>query len=139
LTDLGPGNAEVVVDASVLSKWIKPEGESHLEAAERLRAQFNRGALLIVVPPLVFLEVLNAAAWRWAWSASRIHNLAVELERLMFHVQQPPLERVAYWASQGLTAYDACYVALAEARRTVVVTDDAQMISIGGPHVRALA
>lgn len=45
---------------------------------------------------------------------------------------KPNLERVAHWAALGLTAYDACYVALAEERKTVMVTADAQILTVSG-------
>jgi hypothetical protein len=38
-----------------------------------------------------------------------------------------------YWAGPGLTAYDACDVALAEERRTVLITADACLPAVAGP------
>ena len=64
---------------------------------------------------------------------------AERLLRLRFTVLQPDLVGVARWTARGLTAYDACYVALAEERRTAVVTADRQMLSIGGSLAVALS
>lgn len=130
---------EVVLDASVLVKWFKTAGEQHVIAARRLRGRFERGELLIVVPPLLFLELLNLAARRWAWGEVRLEQLATRLEALGLEVQEPPLTRVAHWSSLGLTAYDACYVALAEARRVALVTADDRILAVAQGIARSIA
>jgi predicted nucleic acid-binding protein len=130
---------EWVVDASVLVKWFKPDDEDLVENAERLRAAYTRGDLRFAAPPLLPIELLNIAARRARWDAPRVQWLARALLALRFEIQQPDLAVVAVWCNRGLTAYDACYVALAQERNTVVVTDDDEMIAIGGRFVRALA
>ena len=96
------------------------------------------GELVVVVPPLLHLELLNVARRRWAPSESQLVEFARTMLGYGFIVQQPDLVAVARWTALGLTAYDACYVALAEERRTFVVTADRQMLSIGGPLAVAL-
>ena len=93
----------------------------------------------MLAPPLLFLELLNVAARRWGWEAERLERFAADLELLGLEVQQPSLARVAAWCSRGLTAYDACYVALAEARRTLVVSDDERLVAAAGVLARPLA
>src|SRR5687768_15678979 len=110
-----PGRArrpvtEAVLDASVLIKWFKTAGEAHVAEAGELRARFSRRELLVIVPPLLFLELLNAAARRWAWDAAQLEQLAQGLDALDFQIEQPSLAGIAYWCSRGLTAYDACYL-----------------------------
>jgi len=65
--------------------------------------------------------------------------LAGALLAARFGIGQPPLERVAYWSGRGLTAFDACYVALAEERRTVVITADDRILAVAGQLAEALA
>ena len=79
---------------------------------------------------LLFLELINIAARRRAWPADRLSELARGLLAARFIIGEPPLDRVAYWAGRGLTAYDACYVALAEERRTVVITADERILAV---------
>ena len=93
------------------------------------------------MPYLLFLELINVAARRWAWPPDRLIEMVTGLLAARFGMGQPPLERVAYWAGRGLTAYDACYVALAEERRTVVITADERILTVAGSwqsHSRAL-
>jgi len=122
---------ELVLDTSVLAKWFRPEPEVNTDAALRLLDEFEAGDLHVVVPPLVYLELLNIGVRRWATDADQLLAFASRLLGLPFTVRQPDLLAVARWTARGLTAYDACYVALAEERGTTVVTDDRQMLTVG--------
>ena len=130
---------EAVVDASVLVKWFKEENETQLEAARALNTRYERGELLIRVPPLLFIEILNIAARGMRWAAMDLEMLARQLDRHRFYVEQPPLVHVARWASRGLTAYDACYVALAEARRVPLITADERIVAVAPEVAQPLA
>lgn len=129
---------EVVLDASVVLKWFHSEGESHHEAAQGLRDRFEAGELRVVAPPLLWLEVLNVAARRWHWPAAQLGQLAAALPELGFELIEPELAGVARWAAEGLTAYDAAYVAVAEQAGVRVVTDDAEIIRAAGDYATAL-
>ena len=129
---------EQVVDASILIKWFRRAGESQIQAARALRQRFEAGELLLVVPPLLFLELLNAAARRWGYTPAQLSRLARDLDRIGLEVAQPSLGGVARWSGRGLTAYDACYVALAEERGCALVSDDRRILAVAGPIARAL-
>ena len=130
---------ELVLDASVVAKWYHRENETNVEAAEELRTEFGSGGLSVAVPPLMHIELMNLAARRWRFTELDLLELGRSLLELPFIVQQPHLVSVGRWAGRGLTAYDACYVALAEERRTTVVTADRQMVSVAAPLAVALA
>jgi predicted nucleic acid-binding protein len=123
---------EVVLDASVLIKWLSDAGEQKAEAARALEVEYRRGEIQVVVPYLLFLELINVASQRWAWPPERLIEMVGALRAARFGIGRPPLDRVAYWAGRGLTAYDACYVALAEDRRTVVITADERILAVAG-------
>jgi predicted nucleic acid-binding protein len=129
---------EIVLDASVLAKWFRTEVQRQTAAARRLRRRYTQGELAIMAPALLYLEMLNIAARRWRWPARRVAALAGRLKRYGFTIDEPPPERVAHWSGKGLTAYDACYLALAEHRRCVLVTADDQLSAAGGRFVRSL-
>jgi len=130
---------EVVLDASVVLKWFHREGEANVEAARRLRKDFQAGELRVVAPPLLWLEILNVAARRWRWDSSQLDRLAFLVPDLGFEEVEPELERVAEWAAQGLTAYDAAYVATAEEAGIPLVTDDLAICRIAPDLSEALA
>ena len=125
---------ELVLDASVVLKWFRSENERHLGAARSLRAAFEAGELLVFAPPLLRLEIVNAAGRRWGWDEALLVDLATALDELGFQLQEPELGRVARWTAKGLTAYDAAYVALAEAEGLELITDD-DLITALAPHV----
>lgn len=128
-----------MLDASVVLKWFREGGERHLDPARSLRAAFEAGGLEVLAPPLLCLEIVNVAGRRWRWSEDALVELAVALEEIGFEYEEPDLARVASWTARGLTAYDAAYVALAEARATRLITDDDLVVSLAGEVARALA
>jgi len=119
---------EVVLDASVVLKWFHSEGEEHLDAALQLRGHFEAGELRVLVPSLLWLEVLNVAARRWGWTKVQLKQLAAALPQLGFELIEPELAGVAHWAACGLTAYDAAYLVVAEQAGVQLITDDGQIV-----------
>jgi predicted nucleic acid-binding protein len=130
---------EAVLDASVVLKWFRSDGERHLDPARSLRASFEAGRLIVLAPPLLRLEIVNVAGRRWRWGEDALVDLAVALDDLGFEFEEPELTRVASWTARGLTAYDAAYVALAEAREVPLVTDDDLVVRVAGDVATALA
>lgn len=118
---------EAVLDASVVIKWFHAEGERNLEDALDLRRRYEAGELRVLAPPLLQLEILNVAARSWRWPEKRLQQLAGTLADLGFELVEPPLPALARWASRGLTAYDAAYVAVAEEAGVLLATDDAEI------------
>jgi predicted nucleic acid-binding protein len=66
-------------------------------------------------------------------------DLAVALDELGFEFEEPDLPRVATWTARGLTADDAAYLALAEARATPLITDDDLVVAVAGDIATALS
>jgi len=130
---------EAVLDASVVLKWFRSDGERHVDPARALRATFETGQLAVLAPPLLRLEIVNVAGRRWQWGEGALVELAVALDELGFEFEEPELPRVASWTARGLTAYDAAYVALAEARSTPLITDDDLVVAVAGDIATALS
>ncbi|MDP8977092.1 MAG: type II toxin-antitoxin system VapC family toxin [Actinomycetota bacterium] len=129
---------EIVLDASVVIKWLKATGERHVEEAVDLRARYLAGSVTVVTAPLLRLEVLNVFGRRWRWPAEHLREMAVRLELLGFQFVEPPLVLVAEWTAAGLSAYDASYVALAETRGVPLVTDDDLVVRVADGLARPL-
>jgi predicted nucleic acid-binding protein len=130
---------EVVLDASVVIKWFRAEGERHAEEARALRTAFEAGGLIVFAPPLLWLEIVNVAGRRWQWDEAALVELAAALDDLGFELSEPDLARVAAWTARGLTAYDAAYLAVAEATHARLVTDDELIIATAGELAQPLA
>ena len=118
---------EVVLDASVVLKWLRA-GEPGTAQALELRDAYEAGRLSVAVPSLLFLEIMNAAGRSWRLPEEELLELASACRELEFDVLEPDILAVADWVSSGLTAYDAAYVALAETLGRRVVTADEQIL-----------
>lgn len=120
----------IVVDSSIVLKWLGEEADS-----EKARALAEES---LVAPPLLSLEVLNVAARKWQWDEEALLELVRELDRSGIAFDEPPLAGVARWSARGLTAYDASYVALAEAHECELVTVDTAILELAVDIARPL-
>jgi len=102
------------------------QAERHLGAAGAFRNRFEDGDLRVITPRLLYLEILNVAARKWLWTEERLTELALMLPELQFGVIEPALDLPAKWASTGLTAHDACFVAVADQAGVPLIADDAE-------------
>jgi predicted nucleic acid-binding protein len=120
----------IVVDASVLAPALADDGDDGDRARERLRGED------LAAPELIDLEVLSTL--RRAARAKRLDEDR-SLEALA-DLAALPLRRVPHLPLLGrvwelrdnLSAYDASYVALAEALDTVLVTADGRIERASG-------
>ncbi len=119
---------ELVLDASVVLKWFHTAGEPRAKRARGLRERYVSGEFRVLAPPLLWLELLNVAARRWRWEEDRLRSLVATLPGLGFEMVEPGLVTTARWCGQGLTAYDAAYVALADEAGAKLITDDAEIV-----------
>jgi predicted nucleic acid-binding protein len=121
---------EAVLDASVVLKWFRTKGERHWQVARAVRKEFEAGEALVFAPPLLFIEILNVAGRRWRLTSAQLERLAGALASLGFDLVEPDLLAVARWTAQGLTAYDAAYVAVAEQTGAQLITDDDEIVRV---------
>jgi predicted nucleic acid-binding protein len=129
---------EVVLDASVILKWFVPTDERGRDEARGLRDEYRAGRLIVLVPSLLYLELLNVAGRRWGWDEAALLGLAAGLQDLLFEVADPDPSAVGTWVARGLTAYDAVYVAAAEEREIHLVTDDRTILTVAREVARPL-
>ena len=120
----------IIVDASVLAVALGDDGTDGRRARDRLADE------TLAAPELVDLEVVSV--WRRhvaakLMTARRAASAVSDLEDL-------PLRRSPHWQilqriwqlRQSVTAYDAAYVALAEALDVVLVTADGRLARASG-------
>ena len=120
----------IVVDASVLAVALGDDGAD----GERARVRLTDEAL--AAPELVDLETVSVwrrhvaaklmTARRAALAVSDLKNLPLQRSP-----HRPLLERI-WELRNGVTTYDAAYVALAEALDVVLVTADARLARAPG-------
>ncbi len=117
-----------VVDASVVVKWFLDEEGS--KEALALREQHITGKITLVVPELLFIEVLNALRYKGGTQKSlaeanrALWNIQLHTERLTSFL----LEKASALATtQNLSLYDALYLALALLYGCPLVTADTSL------------
>ena len=125
-----------VLDTSVTIKWIPGavSDDDDLRAATELLQRYQDGEFQVMVPPLHELEMVNVAARRWKWDEASLMGIAGVVADLSFDVTTPDLDAVAGWASEGLSAYDASFVALAEQVGAPLVTADRALVRKASGH-----
>jgi predicted nucleic acid-binding protein len=124
----------IVLDASALIEVL-----TRSERGLRVQARILRAPESIHAPALIDLEVaqvlrryvgLGQVPEHWARSALDI-VLAFPMTRYLHE----PLMKRAWALRENITAYDAAYVALAEALRAPLVTCDAKLARFRGAKV----
>jgi predicted nucleic acid-binding protein len=124
----------IVVDASVLAPALADDDADGDLARERLRGE------QLVTPELVDLEVvstLRRAARAGRLGQERSGQALADLAALpLRRVPHLPLLARVWELRDNLTAYDAAYVALAEAVDVLLLTADGAWVKAAGIHCR---
>jgi predicted nucleic acid-binding protein len=125
----------IVLDASVVIEILRPS-----PIQQTLDRRFSSGEVSLHAPHLLALEVAQGLRRLVARSAITAHRGTLALRRLadlslITHDHDLLLDRV-WELRDNLTAYDAVYVALAEALDAPLLTCDARMASAPGHRAR---
>ena len=123
----------IVVDASVLANVVGDDGADGQLARAELRS-----AVDIAAPDLVDVETVAVLRKRWlggTLTERRFASAVDDLEEIAIdRYPTRPLMRRAYGLRANVTAYDAVYVALAEALDCELVTGDKRLANATGPR-----
>jgi predicted nucleic acid-binding protein len=118
-----------VIDASVVAKWFLKEANT--DKALKLREEHLTGKTTLIVPELIFLEVLNALRFRPVHGEKAIKKANNDLWDTQFHVERISpylLEKAAQLAlKHDLSMYDAIYAALSQLHGCALVTEDEKL------------
>lgn len=124
----------IVLDASAALALLRAEPSG--AAVARALEEATRGDAAILVPDHFWLEVVNVLARRYGWEADAIvaavHGLD-ELGIVTVAIERPiVLLALDHVARDGLTAYDAAYLALAEVAAGALLTLDGPLAEAAG-------
>ena len=128
------GLAPVVIDASIGVALARDEPASQ-ESAARISELHSEGRRLFV-PSVFWLEVINVLGRRYRAEPPQLLEALVELEAIGLETVEldRPMLLLALdaVARHGLTAYDAAYLALADAADARLLTGDAELATAAG-------
>ena len=123
----------IVVDASVLANVIGDDGSDGRRARHEVRSAGEMSA-----PDLVDVETLAVLRKRWLAGTISERRFAAALDDLdAIELDRYPtllLVRRGFDLRANVTAYDAMYVALAEALRCELLTSDRRLAAAPGPR-----
>jgi predicted nucleic acid-binding protein len=137
--------SKIVVDTSVLIKWIKTRDEELRSEALELLGVVQRQALEVTVPALLLYELGNLLLLKTRLDSNSIVAAIEHVLRLPIAVANPEpgvLRRTARLGRElELTFYDASFLALAEELDCVFVTADRRLFNAARrlPRVRHLS
>lgn len=125
-------NKSIVIDASVVAKWLLPDEENLV--ASLIKKEFTKRTVSISVPVFIFYEVnnlLKSAVLSGRLDAKRAVNLYEAFLDFDF---------IVYWSKQllrtalqtaidlNISSYDASYVVLAESLQIPFYTADEKLV-----------
>ncbi len=117
----------VVVDSSVTVKWINQIDESLLDKADKLLSDAQEGSVNLLSPELSKYEVGNALLKKGLDLPKAYESLGTIYQLpLTFIPESEELAKQTYKMAQenGITYYDASFIALAEENNATLVTDN---------------
>lgn len=121
---------EIVVDASVVVKWYIEEKDSVF--ARILRDQFIEGKIDLLVPSIMYFEVLNALNYSELFEPSELINAGESLENYNFSEikikKNIRKDMINIAVDHRLSIYDASYVAIGIALGKLFCTADERII-----------
>ncbi|MCF2139244.1 MAG: type II toxin-antitoxin system VapC family toxin [Candidatus Lokiarchaeota archaeon] len=116
----------IIVDASVIVKWFIDENNS--DKAEKIKEQFVNEEINIIIPSLLYYEVLNALKYSKLFNVRELNLVGESLENYGFDVfaikDEIREKMVEISLNFDVSIYDASYIALADKFNTQMVTAD---------------
>lgn len=116
----------IVLDASVIVKWFIDENNS--DKAEIIKEQFINEKINIIIPSLLYYEVLNALKYSKLFKLDELNLVGESIENYGFNavvIKDEIREKMVEIAiNHDISIYDASYIALAEKFNTQLITAD---------------
>ena len=124
---------DIALDASVVIKWFKDEDEKYVDFALSIQNEKLQGDFEIIVPDLLFHEVLNTFLTKPGFTRKDISAIKESLIKMNMKVIYPGSklfeETINISLKNKLTFYDALYIAVADANDAILYTEDMEILS----------
>lgn len=121
---------EIILDASVIVKWYIEEKDS--DKARLLRDKFIEGKIAIIVPPLLYFEVLNALKYSKLFDPNELIDAGESLENYGFKVitikKEIRKQMIKTAVDHDMSICDAAYMGLSIVLGIVLYTADEKII-----------
>lgn len=118
----------VIVDTSVIIKWLSSDKEEGLDLANKLLEDALEGKIELLVPELAKYEVGNTLLFSKKLSPQQGSIVLTQWYTLpiSFITESEELSKETYNLAHalGITYYDASFIALAKQEDAILVTDN---------------
>lgn len=133
----------VVVDTSIIYKWITEEDADTNIPALRLLHQFLDGKENIVIPDIVLYELANALSTKTNLTLEEIEQAWNLFGKLNLNVINPSLKFIRksmiFSRKYHVSVYDASYAVLAMEKNCILLTADSKFVKqINLPFIKLL-
>jgi len=130
--------SEIVIDASVVVKWFIEEKDA--DKARFLRDKFIEGKIELIVPSLLYFEVLNALKYSQLFDQSELSDAGESLENYGFSVITIKNEirehMIKVAVDHDMSIYDASYFGLSIVLEKILFTADEKIIKKLPPRLK---
>jgi len=133
----------IVVDASIIVKWLKSD-EADSDKAREIYDNHKKGTHEIIVPELVFIEVANYLVTKSRSTSKQIRKLLDFLSSSNINIhrfeQKDLFEAASLSKECKTTVYDMLYAVIAKRHKIVLVTADERFVRVTRfPFVKLLS
>ncbi|HZE87766.1 MAG TPA: type II toxin-antitoxin system VapC family toxin [Methylomirabilota bacterium] len=119
---------KIVVDTSVIIKWLSSDKEDHLDFANKLLEDALEGAIELLAPELSKYEVGNVLLFSKKLSSQQGAEVLAQFYTLPinFITESDDLSTETYDLAftLGITYYDASFISLAKQNGAILVTEN---------------
>lgn len=119
---------KLVIDSSVIVKWLHQEDELYLDQADRIIKDAQSGKITLLAPELAKYEVGNALLLSKKViledvkiSLTSLFSLPIQFTT---QVEENAYETYKIAQQAGITYYDASFAALAKQENATLITDN---------------
>lgn len=119
---------KLIIDSSVIVKWLNEENEDHINEADQILKDCQNGEITLYTPEISKYEVANALLKGKKLTITQVKDCFISLYTLplTFLTEKEETALVAYEIAlkNEITYYDAVFLAHAKTLQAVVVTDN---------------
>lgn len=116
---------KIVVDSSVVVKWLSSQGEEDISQSDKLLKDCEKGKIKLFVPELTKTEIGNAICYKGMdLPQSKITLATLYSLPITFVIleKEQALQTLEISKSKGITYYDGLFISLAEWLSASLVT-----------------
>lgn len=121
-------NSVLVIDSSVIIKWLSRDNEQYLDIADRILREAQNESVILIAPELAKYEVGNVLLFskhlapdQAEIALTQFYNLPIQF---IAESKEFAQETFAQAYDSGITYYDASFMSLAKQYDAVLVTEN---------------